>query len=52
MMRQPNQGAAIAGYAARRVKLAAVGTASADNAADAEDNASAEDAAAAIIDKF
>ena len=52
MMRQPNQGATIAGSAARRVKTATVGAASAANAEDAEENAAAEAAAAAIIDKF
>ena len=52
MMRLPNQGAAIAGSAARRVKPEAVGAASAANAAYAEYNATSEAAAATIIDKF
>ena len=52
MMRQPNQGAAISGSAARRVKPAAVGAASTAKAVDSEDNSAADAAAAAIIDKF
>ena len=52
MMRQPNQGAAISGSAARRINPAAVGAASAAKSADAVDNAADEAAAAAIIDKF
>ena len=47
MMRQPNQGAEIAGSASRRVNPAAVRSASAANDASAEDNAAAESAAAA-----
>ena len=49
---QPNQGAAISGSVASRVKPAAVGAAFTANAADAEDNVEAEAAAAAIINKF
>ena len=52
MMREPNQGAAIAGSAARRVNPASVGAASAANYTDAVKNAVAEATDAAIINKF
>ena len=52
MMHQPNQGAAIADSAARRVNLAAVGEASAAKSADAVENAAVEATDAAIINKF
>ena len=52
MMRQPNQGAAIAGSVARFVKPTEVRAASAANSVDAVDNTVAEASAAAIINKF
>ena len=52
LMHQPNQGAAISGSSARRVKPEAGGAASAANPGDAENNAAAEATDAAIIDKF
>ena len=52
MMRHPNQGAAVSGSAASRIKPAAVGAVSASNSANALGNAAVEAAAAAIIDKF